>query len=60
MSQYVSINSDDRNRHIKKLLILCNLKEAYVTFMEQNLDKLQSYSQGTMCWSEQVVHVQFI
>jgi hypothetical protein len=41
---YVSVNSEGKKIHLQKQLTLCNLKEAYTSFKEQNPEELLDFS----------------
>jgi hypothetical protein len=40
---YISVYSECTKVHLQKQVILCNLKEAYLSFKEQNPEKLLSF-----------------
>jgi hypothetical protein len=41
---YVSVCSQDKKVYLQKRLILCNLKETYLNFKEQNLENFLGFS----------------
>jgi hypothetical protein len=55
-NHYVSVNSAGKMVHHHKWLIFCNLKEAHLSFKEQNPEKLLCFSKSaelepkTECW----------
>jgi hypothetical protein len=52
---YVSVNSEGKKVRFQKQLILCNLKEVYLSFKEQNPEKLLGFSKFAELWPKNCV-----
>jgi hypothetical protein len=53
---YVSVNSESKKVHLQEQLNLtCNLKEAYLSFKEQNPEKLLEFSKCAELWPRNCV-----